>query len=71
MGNCGITMKTLFREAEILAKEAENIMIDILVYNPDIRSLRKKISIQKIQHKIAILTREYSKLYKELGEKLG
>ena len=63
-------MKDLFREAEILAKEAEDIMLDILTHNPDIPSLRNVASIKDLQHEIAVLMKRYSRLYKMVGEKL-
>ena len=63
-------MKTLFERSESCAEEAEEIMLDILTHNPDIRSLRNVILIKDIQHKIAKLTQRYTRIYGDLGNKI-
>ena len=63
-------MKTLFREAEILAKDAEDIMLDILTHDPDIPSLRNMALVETLQHKIALLMQRYAMLYQMIERKL-
>ncbi len=63
-------MKALFEEAEERAKDAEEIFINLLAYDPSIRSLCPKVPLKKIQRDISTIARRYAKLYGELGEKI-
>ena len=63
-------MKELAERADQCAKTAEEIGLDILTHNPDIRSLRNVVLIKDIQHKIAKLTQRYVRIYDDIGKKI-
>lgn len=63
-------MKKIAKTADQLSKQSEEISLNILTHNPDIRSLRNVKSLKKIQHDIMVLVQRYTRLWTDIGEKI-
>ena len=63
-----VDIQKIYEQAESLAKEAEIISSNLADHNPGLQ--KKNVPLETIQHDIASLTRDYSILYSEIGEKI-